>query len=278
MIHAQIAEEKRTMLFLQTGFRFIPAVNVAKSIVTNAVKEAGQNVLNVAPPAILTMIKFMQKINDLKDCAIMKNKFFIPLVVASLLTFLGQRAFGAEKTDAKAELQELRGKIDVKIFDGKRAEKDFTEDLKEFDTLLTRHKDEKTEEVAQILLLKAMMFIEVFRDADKGVALVKQLKSDFPETKAAKQADNALASIHYNGKNPPPLEIMQKYVLRYGGDTVQGIKVVGLHKERDGAYLVITDRHSNNWGGPYTLLRLESNDWVMNRPGSLFTEYVFIGN
>lgn len=210
---------------------------------------------------------------------IMKNRLFITLVAASLLTFWGQRVFCAEKTDAKAELQELEGKIRDKLKEGKRAEKDFADDLKEIDTLLTRHKDEKTDEVANILLLKATLFISVFKDANKGVALVKQLKSDFPATIAGKQgADEILALIHYNGKNPPSLEIIQKYVLGYGGEAVKGIEVVGLHKEREGAYLVITDRNSNSWGGPYTLLRLESNDWVMNKPGSLFTEYVFIGN
>jgi hypothetical protein len=209
---------------------------------------------------------------------IMKNKLFITLVAASLLAFWGQRVFCAEKTDAKAELQELERKINDKFNEGKLAPKDFAEELKEIDTLLTRHKDEKTDEVANIFLLKAMLFFKVFKDADKGVALVRQVKRDFPATAAGKRADDILASIpiHYNGQNAPSLEIIQENVLRHGGETVKDIKVVGLHKEREGAYLVITDRNSNAWGGPYSLLRLESNDWVMNKPGSLFTEYVFI--
>ncbi|CAN2040996.1 conserved exported hypothetical protein [Candidatus Magnetomoraceae bacterium gMMP-15] len=81
---------------------------------------------------------------------------------------------------------------------------------------------------------------------------------------------------NYNGINPPPMQTIQKNVLQYGGQRVQGIGVIGLHKEREGAYLIITDASSDKWGGPYSLLRLESNDWVMNKPGAFFTRYVFI--
>ena len=218
----------------------------------------------------------------------MKNQFFITLAGVSLLTFFGQRTFCAEKTDAQAELQQsfegqvlqqLEGRIQAKMNEGKRMEKDFTEELKEFDALLARHKEEKTDEVARIVLMKAILFKQL-GDAERGVTLVKQLKSDFPATGVANDADIIFASVEIrcNGKNPPPLEIIQKNVARYGGEAVKDIAVIGLHKEREGAYIVITNRNSNSWGGPYTLLRLESNDWVMNRPGSLFTEYVFIVN
>lgn len=78
-------------------------------------------------------------------------------------------------------------------------------------------------------------------------------------------------------KNPPPsIDVIQQSVLSLGGGYVQGIKVIGLHKEREGSYLVITDRSSNNYGGPYQLLRLESGEWVMNKPGSLGSHYVVI--
>ena len=43
-----------------------------------------------------------------------------------------------------------------------------------------------------------------------------------------------------------------------------------------GAYLIITDRSSNSWGGPYELLRLESNEWVMARPGTIYGGYVIV--
>jgi len=132
----------------------------------------------------------------------MKNKLFIALVGVSLLTFFGQRTFCTEKTDAQAELQrsfegqvfeQLQGRIQAKMNEGKRTENDFTEELKEFDTLLASHKEEKTDEVATILLMKAILFKHL-GDAERGVALLKQLKSDFPTNGVAKDADIIFAS------------------------------------------------------------------------------------
>lgn len=88
--------------------------------------------------------------------------------------------------------------------------------------------------------------------------------------------DFAFAGEHYKGNDPPSLEVIQSNVEGHGGKQISGIKVIGIHKERKGAYLVITDRNSNSWGGPYQLLRLESGKWVMKKPGQLFTQYVFI--
>ena len=79
------------------------------------------------------------------------------------------------------------------------------------------------------------------------------------------------------GRNPPPsIDVIQQNVLNLGGGYVQGIKVIGLHKEREGSYLVITDRSSDKYGGPYKLLRLESGEWVMDKPGALGSHYFVI--
>ena len=43
------------------------------------------------------------------------------------------------------------------------------DELKEFDTLLAKHKDEKTDEVAQILMMEAMLYLQVFENTEKGV-------------------------------------------------------------------------------------------------------------
>ena len=80
--------------------------------------------------------------------------------------------------------------------------------------------------------------------------------------------------------NPPSIEVIQGFVSKKisqgwnGRVTVP--KVIGIHKEREGAYLVFTDTGSNSWGGPYELYRLESGEWVMQVPGQLFREYQII--
>jgi thiol-disulfide isomerase/thioredoxin len=43
--------------------------------------------------------------------------------------------------------------------------------------------------------MKAMLYLQVFQNTDQGVAMIKQLKTDYPDTKFAKNADNILAMI-----------------------------------------------------------------------------------
>jgi len=124
----------------------------------------------------------------------MKSKLFAALLAASLLS-MNPRGFAAEKGDASAELQDLVSKVQTKLKEGKKTEKDLAEDIKEFEALLARHKDEKTDEVAQILMMEAMVYLQVLDNAEKAVALVKQLKRDFPETKAGQGADQMLEAL-----------------------------------------------------------------------------------
>jgi peroxiredoxin len=99
---------------------------------------------------------------------------------------------------AQQELQAVITKIQVKVGklgQGPKTEKDFADELKEFDTLLTRHKGEKTDDVAQILFMKAMLYVQLLDDTEKGGALLKQVKTDFPGTKFAEGVDGIIANL-----------------------------------------------------------------------------------
>ncbi len=124
----------------------------------------------------------------------MKYTFCAALAVLSLL-FTSSRGPAAEPTGAAADLQALVGKVQAKLQTGKKAEADFADDLKAFDDLLAKYKDEKTDAVAQILFMKAMLYVQVFDNPDKGMELVKQLKRDFPETTLGKGADQTIDMI-----------------------------------------------------------------------------------
>ncbi len=118
----------------------------------------------------------------------MKNTLRILAISLSLLL----PASLAQAGDAKAELQELVGKIQTKLKAGKNTEKDLGENFAEFDKILAAHKGEKTDDVAQILLMKAMLYIQVLDDEAKGLPLLTQLKKDFPDTKPAAAVDRIL--------------------------------------------------------------------------------------
>jgi thiol-disulfide isomerase/thioredoxin len=80
--------------------------------------------------------------------------------------------------------------------DGKNTEKALAPELQEFDALLAKYKTDKSDEVAEILFMKAMLYVQVFHETAKGEALLSQLKTDFPKSKAAErmaQEDKAKA-------------------------------------------------------------------------------------
>jgi peroxiredoxin len=124
----------------------------------------------------------------------MKNALAIVLGTAALL-LPGQRGFAA---DATTELHALVAKVKADVAAGKRTEGQLADDLKQFDALLAEHKGEKTDAVAQILFMKAMLYHEVLNDDAKAKELLSQLKTDFNDTpfvaRVEKQEAAALAA------------------------------------------------------------------------------------
>ncbi len=102
---------------------------------------------------------------------------------------------GAPATGVEKELQAIIEKIQTKLREGKKTEADLASELKEFDALIDKHKGEQTDEVAQILFMKALLYVQIFDDTDKGAVVLKQLQKDFPNTRQAKQVDTMLASF-----------------------------------------------------------------------------------
>jgi thiol-disulfide isomerase/thioredoxin len=108
----------------------------------------------------------------------MKNKFAAILGVVVLL-LSGQRAFTA---DATVELKALVENIRADLSAGKTNQSDLADDLKRFDVLLARHQGEKTDAVANVVYMKAMLYDQILHDQAKAAELVKQLKHDFQGT------------------------------------------------------------------------------------------------
>lgn len=124
----------------------------------------------------------------------MKKKLLIALAVGSLL-LSSPRGFAAEEGNAAAELKDLITQVQTKYNGGKKTEPEFADDLKAFDRLLAKHQGEKTDDVAQILYMKAMLYLQIFDNTKQGVELMEQLKRDFPATKQGQGADKLIASL-----------------------------------------------------------------------------------
>jgi peroxiredoxin len=123
------------------------------------------------------------------------KKHFLPILAIVATLSSSRLAVGAEASATADELKALVSKVQDKLHEGKKSEADLADELKQFDSLLDKHKSEKTDDTAQIVLMKAMLYLEVLDNTDKGVELVQQLKRDYPDTKAGKNADPILDNI-----------------------------------------------------------------------------------
>jgi peroxiredoxin len=126
----------------------------------------------------------------------------IPILFATAV-LLGNvfSATAAEPSTASEDLKALVRKIQTDLKAGKTNETDLANDIKEFDALFAKHKDEKTDSTAQILLMKAMLYLEVFDKPEKGIEVVQQIKRDLPDTQPGKQADEILENIKRQGES-----------------------------------------------------------------------------
>lgn len=111
---------------------------------------------------------------------ILATTLAIALAIGSLTT-----AHAAATNSLATELRTLVEKVQTKLRDDKRTEAELAPELAAFDALLAKHQGKKTDEVAQVLLMKAMLYSQIFNDETKGKELLAQLQQEFPETKVA---------------------------------------------------------------------------------------------
>ena len=127
----------------------------------------------------------------------MKIKTLFSLMVAALL--FAQTSTHAQPTDsltpAQTQLQALVQKVQAKIKAGQDTEADLADELKSFDRLVASENGAKTDEAAQIVYMKAMLYLEVFKNNEKGAELIKQIKANYPDTKYGQNADKILDSL-----------------------------------------------------------------------------------
>ena len=124
--------------------------------------------------------------------AIMKK---IILLLAAILMVVGSNSHAQSTNATQVELQALIQKVQAKLADGKKTEADLADELKAFDRLIAEQNGAKTDEAAKIVYMKAMLYVQVFGDIDQGKEIIKQLKTDYPDTKLGQKAGDILAAL-----------------------------------------------------------------------------------
>lgn len=99
---------------------------------------------------------------------------------------------------AETDLKALVAKISAKMRSGERTAAALAPEIAEFDALLAKY-PAKDEDSAQIAMMKAMLYIQVFGDNDTGRKLLTELTAGFPGTKAAATAVRVLEQTSPEG-------------------------------------------------------------------------------
>lgn len=131
----------------------------------------------------------------------MKTKLFLALFAAAILFV--PASLTAQTTNRAAmdpELQTIVSDIQSKLKAGQNTATDLAPDLANFDQLIAKHAGEKTDAVAEMVYMEAMLYLQVLDNTDKGKALILKLKTDYPDTRLGKNADRMLQMMEQQAK------------------------------------------------------------------------------
>ncbi|HEY0257370.1 MAG TPA: TlpA disulfide reductase family protein, partial [Candidatus Methylacidiphilales bacterium] len=118
------------------------------------------------------------------------------LVVAALAAFLLLPVPARAADDnVQSELKSLVDTINAKLKGGEVTEQELAPELKEFDAILARHSEEKDDAAAQVLFMKAMLYVQVLNDPEKSEKIFNELQAKFPGTRAAAAAEEATGDL-----------------------------------------------------------------------------------
>jgi peroxiredoxin len=131
----------------------------------------------------------------------MKKILFILLAVAAMwvsdasLFAADTNSIAADTNSIVADLSGIIARVNEKLQQGKNTGPDLASNLVEFDALYARHKDEKSEAVVQVLLAKVNLYLQVLDQPEKAIAVLKQIKQDFPDVQINGDTDNLIKAL-----------------------------------------------------------------------------------
>jgi peroxiredoxin len=93
------------------------------------------------------------------------------------------------------ETSRLMVKIQARANEGRLTESDLVEEFRQMDALVEKSREKSGEDAAQISFLKAMLYVQLLNNPEKGKELIRRVKRDFPGTEPARQADKIIAVV-----------------------------------------------------------------------------------
>ncbi len=96
---------------------------------------------------------------------------------------------------ALADLEALVNRIGTKIKAGEKSAEALAPELKEFDALEAKYRGQKTDEVAQIHFMHALLYVQVLGDTERAKTMFDHIQADFAGTKVGAAAGQATAML-----------------------------------------------------------------------------------
>ena len=122
------------------------------------------------------------------------NRLLMMLALIILL-FSWQLPIVMAAGDPIAEVKALMEKASVKIQAGANTEQQLAPEIAELDKLIKAHLNEKTDEAAELVMVKVMLYLQVLHDCEKALVALDKLKLNFPQSTQAAQVDSIIAQI-----------------------------------------------------------------------------------
>ena len=130
------------------------------------------------------------------------RKFSLVALVVIALALLAPHRATAAAPPAKAatnavtlRLEALIKKINAKLQAGQRSPADLAEDMKAFDAFIAERPNDKSPEMAQVVWMKAMLYMQVLDDSAQARETILLVQKNYPGTPQAIQAGEVLPQI-----------------------------------------------------------------------------------
>ena len=119
------------------------------------------------------------------------------------LVAAGTNSIAADTNSIATDLGGIIARVNEKLVQGKNTEADLATNLTEYDALYARHKGEQSEAALQILLAKGQLYSQVLLEPDKAIAVLKQIKQDYPDVQINGNTDMLIDKLQKmaEGKN-----------------------------------------------------------------------------
>jgi peroxiredoxin len=127
------------------------------------------------------------------------NRAFAPALLALILPIVAAGAGGVPSLLARVspeqQLAQVVNQVRAKLGAGAQSEAELAEEIARLDALFAEHKGGPPELVADILMVKVQLYVDVMEEPEKGAEVFRKFKAEFPASPLAKEVDAAIRQI-----------------------------------------------------------------------------------